>query len=287
MNENERMPGRIPAAAAPAEDLDTRGAIEAIAMSSGRELLDAPFVHLSLMSVYAGALIAAGALFSVLLSAGVTAEGPHRLLEGLGFSAGFFFVILSQAVLVTELNVVLPVTLLHFSKRNLLLKAARFWILAFIGNMAGALAVGYLVASVQSYPPQIISDLTSIISVKMAYRQIGGATQWLHVVLSGMLANWLVGMAALFATMGRTIVEKFVPVFLAVSLFVAAGFQHSPANMAYFSLAGGAGIGPGWSLALGWNILPAAIGNILGGFLLVAVPFSISFGTKHSTMTEE
>ena len=287
MSENERMVGRIAAATTSAEDLDTRRAIEAMAMSSGRHLLDAPFVHLSLMAVYAGALIAAGALFSVLLSAGVTAEGPHRLLEGLGFTAGFFFVILSQAVLVTELNVVLPVTLLHFSKRSLVMKTARFWILAFIGNMVGALAVGYLVASVQSYPPPITSSLTNIISAKMAYREIGGATGWLQVVLSGMLANWLVGLAALFATMGRTIVDKFVPVFLAVSLFVAAGFQHSPANMAYFSLARGAGIGPAWSLALGWNILPAAIGNILGGFLLVAVPIWISFGTKHSAMTEE
>ena len=226
-------------------------------------------------------------MFSVLLSAGVTAEGPHRLLEGLGFTAGFFFVILSEAVLVTELNVVLPVTLLHFSKRSLLMKASRFWVLAFIGNMVGALAVGYLVASVQSYPSQITSDLTRIISIKMAYSQIGGATQWLHIVLSGMLANWLVGLAALFATMGRTIVEKFVPVFLAVTLFVAAGFQHAPANMAYFSLAGGVGIGPGWRLALGWNILPAAIGNILGGFLLVAVPLWIRFGARHSAMIEE
>ena len=37
------------------------------------------------------ALIAAGALFSVLLSAGVETPGPRRLLGGLGFSAGFFF----------------------------------------------------------------------------------------------------------------------------------------------------------------------------------------------------
>jgi formate transporter len=283
MSENERIASGAPAP----QYLDTTRAIEAIAMSSGRRLLGAPILHLSVMAVYAGALIAAGALFSVLLSAGVTAEGPLRLLEGLGFTAGFFFVILSQAVLVTEINVVMPVTLFHFAKRSLVMKAARFWILAFIGNMLGALAVGYLVASVQHYPPQIAASLTTIVSAKMAYREIGGATGWLHVVLSGMLANWLVGLAALFATMGRTILEKFVPVFLAVSLFVAAGFQHSPANMAYFSLAAGAGIGPGWPLALGWNILPAAIGNILGGFLLVAVPFWISFGTKHSAMTEE
>ena len=51
-----------------------------------------------------------------------------------------------------------------------------------------------------------------------------------------MPANWLVGMAAFFATMGRTIIGKFVPVALAVSLFVTIGVQHGPANMGHFSL---------------------------------------------------
>lgn len=100
----------------PAQYLDARHAIEAIAMSSGRRMLDAPFTHVCVMAAYAGALIALGALFSVLLSAGVDTQGPRRLLEGLGFSAGFFFVIQSQAALFTEINVVMPVTLLHYSK---------------------------------------------------------------------------------------------------------------------------------------------------------------------------
>ena len=36
--------------------------------------------------------------------------------------------------------------------------------------------------------------------------------------------------------------------------------------------------------ARAWNIVPAALGNILGGFLLVVVPFWICFGSKHSAM---
>jgi formate transporter len=270
-----------------AQYLDAKRAIEEMAMSGRRHLLDAPVARVGVMAVYAGALIAAGALFSVLLSMGVETQGPRRLLEGLGFSAGFFFVILSQAVLFTEINVVMPVSLLHYDKGTLVAKAARFWALAFVANLAGALAIGSLVVTVQHYPPEMASRLAEIVSAKMAYRDIGGINGWLQAVLSGMLANWLVGLAAFFATMGRTIIDKFVPVFLAVSLFVAAGFQHSPANMAYFSLAATAGIGPGWSAALGWSILPAALGNLLGGFLLVAVPLWISFGSKHSAMIED
>ena len=63
-------------------------------------------------------------------------------------------------------------------------------------------------------------------------------------------------------------------------------FRHSPANMVYFSLAAAAGMGPGWSAALGWSILPAALGNLLGDLLLVVVPFWISFGSKNSSTSE-
>jgi formate/nitrite transporter FocA (FNT family) len=217
----------------------------------------------------------------VLLSGGVETPGPRRLLEGLGFSSGFFFVILSHAILFTEANVIMPVALLHCSVEALVRKAIRFWIVAWVGNFAGALTIGYLVATVQYYPADVGARLAEIIEGKMAYRGIGGVGGWLQAVASGALANWLVGLAALFATMGRTVIDKFIPLFLAVSLFDAASFQHSPANMAFFSLAAGMGAGPGWSAALGWSILPAALGNILGGFLLVVVPFWITFGSKH------
>lgn len=66
-----------------AQYLDTGRAVEAMAMSSGRRLLDASIGHVAVMGFYAGALIAAGALLSVLLSAEVAAQGPRRLLEGL------------------------------------------------------------------------------------------------------------------------------------------------------------------------------------------------------------
>jgi formate/nitrite transporter FocA (FNT family) len=115
--------------------------------------------------------------------------------------------------------------------------------------------------------------LVEIVESKMRYREIGGVRGWGQAVLSGALGNWLVGMAAFLAVMGRTIIGKYIPVFLLVTAFVASGFLHSPANMAYFSLAEPNGLGPGWGPALGWSIAPAAVGNILGAFFLVALPF--------------
>ena len=219
----------------------------------------------------AGGFITAGALFSVLLSVGFEAPGAVRLAEGLGFSSGFFFVTLSQAALFTEANVVMPATLLSGGSHAG--KVLRFWGLAWLGNFVGAFVIGWLIRQAQIFSPGFESSLSEIVGAKMHYQTIGGADSWGRVVLSGVLANWLVGMAAFFATMGRTIIGKYIPVFLAVTMFVSAGFQHSPANMGFFSLSIAGGGGPGWTDAILWNIIPAGIGNMIGGTLLVALPF--------------
>ena len=107
----------------------------------------------------------------------------------------------------------------------------------------------------------------------MRYQETGGGEGFLKAVLSGVLGNWLVGMAAFLSTMGRTIIGKYIPILVTVMAFVAGGFLHSPANMAYVSLIQPLGIGPGWGDAFVWAIAPAAIGNVLGAFFLVALPF--------------
>lgn len=43
--------------------------------------------------------------------------------------------------------------------------------------------------------------------------------------------------------------------------------------MGYFSLVMPAGLGSGWLPALLWNIVPVGNGNMIGGGLLVALPF--------------
>lgn len=234
--------------------------------------------HLSLLQVLVlamigGGFITMGALFSLLLAEGVDAEGPKRLIEGVGFSAGFFFVILSEAVLFTEANVVLPATMLYRHTRTVLVRISRFWTIAWLGNLLGAVIVGWLITIAQDYSPGLMEELVAIVTKKMYYASIGTPAAWGLALLSGILANWLVGMAAFFATMGRSIIGKYVPVLLVVSLFVSANFQHSPANMGYFSIAIPAGQGPGWLPALVWNIIPVGIGNMIGGGLLVALPF--------------
>lgn len=225
------------------------------------------------LAIVGGVFITLGALFSLLLSTGVTAYGPKLLLQGLGFSVGFFMIILSRAALFTEANVILPASYLHSVPQHLPLAAVRFWALAWIGNMLGAFLIGIVISFAQEYPPAIHAELDAVVAKKMAYMHEGGAISWLKIIVSGMLGNGLIGMAAFFATMANTLIGKYIPIFLVVSLFVAGNLQHSPANMGYFALSMASGGGPGWSDAFLWNVIPAGIGNLLGGALLVALPF--------------
>jgi len=253
--------------------LDVHKVVEEMSRETWNNLHGLSPIKAYILSTMAGAFITFGALFSILLSAGVQPMGLSLLLQGVGFSAGFFMVILTGALLFSESNVVLPASILNCSSRELMTGALKFWVITIAGNVTGALLTGYLINYAQAYPPEIIGGLEHVIHKKLAYYRGNTATYWFKAVVSGIFGNWLVGMAAVFATMGKTIIGKYIPVLLAVTLFVAANFQHSPANMGYFSLIMANGTGPGWQTAITWNLLPAAIGNIIGGILLVALPF--------------
>ncbi|MFU8813444.1 MAG: formate/nitrite transporter family protein [Balneolaceae bacterium] len=253
--------------------LDVKKVVGEMSRETTRNLRELTIPKAFVLSLLAGAFITFGALFSVFLSAEVETMGIALLLQGFGFSVGFFMVILTGSLLFTETNVVLPASLLNCDHKELMAGAARFWMIAILGNVIGAFLVGFLIMLAHHYPQEIIDTLAGIVDKKMAYAEEGTATSWFQVVLSGVFGNWLVGMAAVFAIMGKTIIGKYIPIWLAVSLFVAGNFQHSPANMGYFSLIMPLGIGPGWVDAVVWNLIPAAIGNILGGIFLVALPF--------------
>lgn len=253
--------------------LDVHHVVGEMSRETWKNLKELTTIKAFILSILGGSFITLGAWFSVLLSTGVETTGIAFLLQGLGFSVGFFMVILSGALLFSETNVVLPASLLKCSSNELVLGALKFWVITILGNSIGAYIVGFFINYAHDYPPVVFENLSHIIDKKMYYYRGGEISHWFRALISGVFGNWLVGMAAVFAIMGKTIIGKYIPVFLVVSLFAAANFQHSPANMGYFSLIMHSGSGPGWQNALLWNILPAAIGNILGGIFMVALPF--------------
>ena len=187
--------------------------------------------QIMVLALTGGMFVTLGALFSLLLSDGVSTPGIKLLMQGPGFSTGFFMIVLARAALFTEANVILPASYLQGVPKSRVIAALRFWGIAWIGNMLGALIIGVVIAFAQTYPESVQQSLDATLARKMAYQDEGTVTAWLRIVVSGMLGNGLIGMAAFFAIMANTLISKYVPIFLVVTLFVAGNFQHIPANM--------------------------------------------------------
>ena len=105
------------------------------------------------LSVLAGGFITIGALFSTLIATGTDNEGVVRLLEGFGFSVGFFLVVLTGTLLFTEVNVEMPATLFGSGWRALGPRVARLWLLAAVGNMIGAFVAGLAISAAENFTP--------------------------------------------------------------------------------------------------------------------------------------
>ncbi len=106
----------------------------------------------------------------------------------------------------------------------------------------------------------------------------------------GILCNALVCLAVWLSYGARSTTDKVLAVIFPITAFVALGFEHSIANMYFIPLALLVRLGaPGgfWEqigrtaadydaidlAALGANLLPVTLGNIVGGGLLVGLVY--------------
>ena len=103
--------------------------------------------------------------------------------------------------------------------------------------------------------------------------------------LRGVLCNVLVCMAVWMALAGRSVVDKAAAIVFPISAFVAAGFEHSIANMYFIPLAmllqhaGGneATVGAISGAGFFHNLVQVLLGNSIGGSVLVGLVFYILF----------
>jgi formate transporter len=241
----------------------------------GRDHLNKPFRAQFLLALTAGSFMTFGALFSVLLAVGVETKGIYHLLSGLGFSAGYSMVFISGAVLFTEINVLLPSYL--FNKSGLMKKNIyKFWMSTYIGNILGAFLVALLIEASGSLATSFYPELDMYLEHKMKFMD-NGVKGWFQILASGILANWLIGMAAFLTTAARDLTGKILGTMLPVVLFVAGNFQHSAANMGYFSMGFLVSDQYTWYEYILFNLVPASIGNLIGGAILVSLLFSYAY----------
>jgi formate/nitrite transporter len=145
-----------------------------------------------------------------------------------------------------------------------------------LANFVGALGLVLLVLWSQQW--RMNSNGVGITAVKIAAAK--AALPFWEAFFKGVLCNILVCLGVWLALAGRSVVDKVFAIIFPISAFVAAGFEHSVANM-YFIPLGillkdqvGQGIAENLSwLALWSNLLPVTLGNIFGGSVMVALVY--------------
>jgi formate transporter len=179
------------------------------------------------LAVLAGAFIAFGAMFSVVVTAGADSLLPFgvtRLLSGLVFSLGLVLVIVGGAELFTGNNLMI---MAFASGRVHAGEILRAWGLVYIGNFIGGAGIALLVFLAAGYA----HGGGAVGAAALASAEGKAALSSVQALIHGVLANVLVCLAVWLCYSARTTADKILAIMLPVAAFSAAGFEHSIANM--------------------------------------------------------
>ena len=226
------------------------------------------------LSVLAGALIALGCAATNTAVHGMENVGLARTVSGFLFPFGLCMVIVTGAELFTG-NSLLVLSLLE--GKCTLAGLLRNWLLVYLGNFLGALAVA--AGCVWFGQLNYSAGGLAVYTIRLAAGKCG--LSFLQGFGLGIFCNMLVCLGVLLALSAQEGAGRLMGAFVPVCYFVLCGFEHCVANMYYISagmlavqnprylqLAQEAGVDlsgltlPGFLLG---NLLPVTLGNILGG----------------------
>jgi formate/nitrite transporter len=231
-------------------------------------------LQLSMLGILAGAFIGLGALFSVLvLSDPSLGFAAGRVLGGVVFSLGLLLVVVAGAELFTGNNLLAMAWADGcMSTRDVLTN----WVVVCLANFAGALGLATMVflSGHAAMNGGLVGETYLAIAVAKSSLSVTEA------FFRGMLCNVLVCMAVWMTLAGRSVTDKFIAIVFPISAFVAAGFEHSIANMYLFPLAMMLQASAGLPLEFAWlwrNLVPVIAGNLVGGSVLVALVYYVIY----------
>ena len=265
-------------------------------------------VSMFTLAVLAGAFVALGAIFATTVSAGTLATtaadgataittwptGWQRLLSGLVFSLGLILVVVGGAELFTGNNLIVMAWANGKVSTKLL---SLNWLIVYTGNFVGAVATAVLMLWGRQY--EFAGGALGLQALTTANHK-AGLDFWQAVAL-GILCNALVCLAVWLTYSARSTTDKIVAMTLPVAAFVAAGFEHSVANMYFIPM--GMMIKTTASPAF-WesihktpadfanltmtnflvrNLIPVTIGNIIGGAVMVGAVYWFVYLRKRGT----
>jgi formate transporter len=251
---------------------------------------EAPALRTFVLAVLAGAFIALGAIFATTVSAGTGSlpYGVAKLLVGLVFCLGLILVVIGGAELFTGNNLIV----MAWASRKVTTSALlRNWVIVYIGNFVGSVGTAAMLILSKQYTFGGGAVGASALAIANGKVHL----EWLQALALGMLCNILVCLAVWLTFSARSTIDKIAAIIFPIAAFVAAGFEHSVANM-YFVPTGLLikAFDPAFAQAtaldltsLTWgnfivtNLIPVTLGNIIGGSVFVAAVYWSVF-LRHS-----
>ncbi|GAV52097.1 hypothetical protein ZYGR_0AG00880 [Zygosaccharomyces rouxii] len=243
-------------------------AVEATSMKKARMQLDV----LILNSVIAGIVFGSGGVLNVAAHSqnpGILAKNPGVLdfLGGILYGIGLFYVIILGVDLFNSNILYFSVGLLRRSVSiyDLLIS----WLCSLLGNIGGCLLLCYVFVHVSSVGT---SYLWKVGSKKLAEEK--ASFSFIQTFLKGIAGNFYVCLAIYLQLMAKPLHVKWILITLPIFTFSSIGFSHVVADMPplFIGMLNGANVSVGKYI---WKLLvPASIGNILGGFAFsLLIPF--------------
>jgi formate transporter FocA len=264
---------------------------------------ETPVIKMFALAVLAGAFIAMGAIFATTISSGSMAVraadgalvyssglpyGVTRLLTGFVFCLGLILVVVGGAELFTGNNLIV----MAWASRKVTTAALlKNWAIVYIGNFVGS--IGSAIVLLLSKQFTFGGGSVGLTALNIAKSKV--ELDFVQALALGILCNALVCLAVWMTFSARSTLDKIAAIIFPITGFVAAGFEHSIANM-YFIPIGIfikqfanqgfwdlIGKTPADYASLTWsafflkNLIPVTIGNIIGGVFLVAAIYWMIF----------
>jgi formate/nitrite transporter len=225
-----------------------------------------PLLSLVMLSMLAGAFIGLGSLYYAVVASDPTlGHAAQRVLGGAVFSLGLLLVVVAGAELFTGNNLIA----MAWADGKVTTSEVLFnWIVVALANFAGALVLVFFVF-MSGHADKYAATYIKIAAAKTSL-------PFVTAFFLGVMCNVLVCLGVWMSFAGRSVVDKAVAILFPISAFIAAGFEHSVANMYFIPLGmmlqASAGQ-PVELFGLARNLVPVIAGNIVGGSVLVALVY--------------
>lgn len=210
-----------------------------------------------------------------------TAQTGVGLVGALVFPLGLTMVVLLGVELLTGNFGLIPVAAIHGRATAGGMLRNFGWVLA--GHVLGGLLSAFFAAALSSRLWTDLSDplaqgiIDSAVSKTLDFQELGVAGGITLAFLSGMFCNWLVVLGVIMGMTSTGTAGKLLAIWMPIAAFYALGLEHAVVNL--FVIPAGMMLGAPITVADWWlwNQVPVLLGNLAGGFLLMALPLYLAY----------